>query len=138
MRSYPNDSQEAVCRLLALSMIVDGHLAPSELKAMHHCAILERVGADAGTFDQVVRALCEDLLANAIGLDCTTIALDRDMLDGLLGEITDPLLRMCTLKAMLEVVDADSLVDSREYLLLQRALRTWSSPAPAGDLTRRR
>ena len=138
MRSYPNNSQEAVCRLLALSMIVDGHLAPSELKAMHHCAILERVGADAGTFDQAVQALCEDLLANAIGLDCGTIALDRDMLDGLLGEITDPLLRMCTLKAMLEVVDADRLVDSREYLLLQRALRTWSSPAPAEDLKRRR
>ena len=137
MRSYPNDSQDAVCRLLALSMIVDGHLAPSELKAMHHCAILERVGADAGTFDRVVQALCEDLLANVIGLDCTKIALDRDMLDGLLGEITDPLLRMCTLKAMLEVVDADRLVDSREHLLLQRALRSWSSPAADEDLSRR-
>ena len=137
MRSYPNDSQEAVCRLLALSMIVDGHLAPSELKALHHCAILERVGADADRFDQVVHGLCEDLLASAIGLDSGTIALDRDMLDGLLGEITDPLLRMCTLKAMLEVVDADRLVDSREHLLLQRALRSWSSPAPAEDMTRR-
>jgi uncharacterized tellurite resistance protein B-like protein len=138
MRSYPNDSQEAVCRLLALTMIVDGHLAPSELKAMQHCGVLERVGAGADAFDHVVQALCEDLLANAIGLDCGTIALDRDMLDGLLGEITDPLLRMCTLKAMLEIVDADRLVDSREHLLLQRALRTWSSPAPAADVSRRR
>ena len=137
MRSYPNDSQEAVCRLLALSMIVDGHVAPSEVKAMQQSAILQRVGADADTFDQVVHALCDDLLANAIGLDCATIALDRSMLDGLLGEIADPLLRLCTLKAMLEVVDADRLVDSREHLLLQRALRTWSAPGPDENVARR-
>lgn len=130
MRTYASDSPEAVCRLLALSMIVDGHLAPSELKAMQHSAILERVGADADTFDAVVLALCEDLLARAARQGRIEVELDRRLLDSVLGDLRDPLLRMCTLKAMLDIVHADRLIDSREHLLLQRALRRWSG---AGD-----
>ncbi|KQQ96871.1 TerB family tellurite resistance protein [Massilia sp. Leaf139] len=137
MRTYPLDSKNAVCRLLALSMIVDGHMAPSELRAMEHSAILERVGADADTFDAVVQQLCEDMLANATRLDSAEIELDRHAIDGLLGEVADPLLRMCTLKAMLDVVHADRLIDSREHLLIQRALRVWSTPADSGDVLRR-
>ena len=130
MRTYASDSPEAVCRLLALSMIVDGHLAPSELKAMQHSAILDRVGADADTFDAVVLALCEDLLARATRQGQAEVELDRRLLDSVLDDLRDPLLRMCTLKAMLDIVHADRLIDSREHLLLQRALRRWSG---AGD-----
>lgn len=137
MRTYPQDSQEAVCRLLALSMIVDGHMAPSELKAMQHSAILERVGADADAFDTVVQGLCEDMLARATRVHGAEVELDRGTIDALLGEVGDPLLRMCTLKAMLDIVHADQLLDSREHLLLQRALRTWSTPAESGELLRR-
>ena len=125
MRTYASDSPEAVCRLLALSMIVDGHLAPSELKAMQHSAILERVGADADTFDAVVLALCEDLLARATRQGQAEVELDRRLLDSVLDDLRYPLLRMCTLKAMLDIVHADRLIDSREHLLLQRALRRW-------------
>ena len=35
MRTYPSNSHKAICRLLALTMIVDGRLAPQELKALH-------------------------------------------------------------------------------------------------------
>jgi len=129
MRTYASDSPEAVCRLLALSMIVDGHLAPSELKAMQHSAILERVGADADTFDAVVLALCQDLLTRAARQGQAEVELDRRLLDSVLDDLRDPLLRMCTLKAMLDIVHADRLIDSREHLLLQRALRRWSGVA---------
>ncbi|MFC5462230.1 TerB family tellurite resistance protein [Massilia niabensis] len=129
MKTYPTDSQEAVCRLLALSMIVDGHLAPAEVKAMEHAAILERVGADADGFDAVVHALCEDLLATARCRAGCEVELDKRLIDSLLDEVADPLLRMCTLKAMLDIVHADRLIDGREHLLLQRALKKWSTPA---------
>lgn len=129
MKTYPTDSQDAVCRLLALSMIVDGHVAPSEIRAMEHCAILERVGADAASFDAVVHVLCDDLLSTARFRAGIEVELDKRLIDSLLDEVADPLLRMCTLKAMLDIVHADSMVDSREHLLLQRALKKWSSPA---------
>lgn len=137
MRTYPQDSQEAVCRLLALTMIVDGHMAPSELKAMQHSAILERVGADADAFDTVVQSLCEDMLARAACVNGVEVELDRVTIDALLGEVADPLLRMGTLKTMLDIVHADQRIDSREHLLMQRALRTWSTPADDGELLRR-
>jgi uncharacterized tellurite resistance protein B-like protein len=137
MRSYSTDSKEAVCRLLALSMIVDGHMAPSELKAMEHSAILDRTGTDAEAFDAVVQALCDDMLAGAARRDSAEIELDRRTIDGLLEEVADPLLRMCTLKAMLDIVHADRLIDSREHLLLQRALRAWSVPAADAAVVRR-
>lgn len=132
MRTYPTNSQQAVCRLLALSMIVDGHMAPSELKAMEHSAILERVGADADAFDDVTQALCEDMLTRATRLDSGDIELDRQTLDSLFDEVADPVLRMSTLNAMLDIVHADNRLDSREHLLLQRALKKWSTPAEGG------
>lgn len=136
MRPYATDSREAVCRLLALAMIADGHLAPSELKAMQHTRILDRVGADADAFDGVVLALCEDLLARAARQGQAEVELDRQLLDSVLDDVADPLLRMCTLKAMLDIVHADRLIDGRESLLLQRALRKWSAPAQARSLGR--
>ena len=129
MRLCATDSPNAVCRLLALSMIVDGHMAPSEIKALEHSAILERLGVDADAFDDAVMALCEDLLETARRHDRADIEIDHAMLDRLLDEVADPLLRMHVLKAMLDIVHADRLIDSREHLLLQRAQRKWSAPA---------
>lgn len=129
MRLCATDSPDAVCRLLALSMIVDGHMAPCEIKALEHSAILERLGVDADTFDDAVMALCEDLLETARRHDHADVEIDNAMLDRLLDEVADPLLRMHVLKAMLDIVHADRLIDSREHLLLRRAQRKWSAPA---------
>jgi len=134
MRFCATNSPDAVCRLLALSMIVDGHLAPSEMKALHHSAILDRLGVDADRFDDAVVALCDDLLASARRHGREDIEIDNATLDRLLDDVADPVLRMHVLKAMLDIVHADRQIDSREHLLLQRAQRKWSTPAPAGAL----
>jgi len=131
MRFCATDSPDAVCRLLALSMIVDGHLATSEMQALHHSAILDRLGVDADRFDDAVVALCDDLLAEARRHGREDVEIDTPTLDRLLGDVADPLLRMHVLKAMLDIVHADKTIDSREHLLLQRAQRKWSSPATA-------
>ena len=62
MHAYTTNSPEAVSRILALTMIVDGHLSPSEVHAMHRAEYLEQVGIDDDTFDATLRTLCEDLL----------------------------------------------------------------------------
>ena len=69
MRSYPTDSPKAISRLLALTMIVDGHLAPSELKAMHRSGILQQVRIAEDDFDDVVRDhLAPGLLEGVLGV----------------------------------------------------------------------
>jgi uncharacterized tellurite resistance protein B-like protein len=128
MRSYPIDSPKAVSRLLALTMIVDGHLAPSELKAMHRSGILQHVAIDEDEFDDVVRDLCEDLLATAARRCSAEVEIDARLLDALLDEVEDTALRLSLMRAMLEIVHADSVLDVRETLLIERAFKAWSAP----------
>lgn len=128
MRIYAVDSPKAVSRLLALAMIVDGHIAPSELKALRASGILRQVGIDDDTFDDVVRDLCEDLLSTAHQRGAGEVEIDVPLLDALLADVQDPALRMGTMKAMLDIVHADTVVDSRETLLVQRAFRAWGEP----------
>jgi uncharacterized tellurite resistance protein B-like protein len=128
MRSYPINSAKAVSRLLALTMIVDGHLAPSELKAMRASSVLPQAALDEDDFDDVVRDLCEDLLATAARRCSEEVEIDGRLLDALLGEIEDQALRMSVMKTMLDIVHADDVLDARETLLIERAFKAWSGP----------
>lgn len=128
MRAYPTDSPKAVSRLLALTMIVDGHLAPSELRAMDRTAIPPRAMLGQDDFDDVVQELCEDLLATAARRCSQEVEIDGRLLDGLLGEVEDQALRMSVMKTMLDIVHADSVLDARETLLIERAFKAWSVP----------
>jgi uncharacterized tellurite resistance protein B-like protein len=128
MRTYPTDSPKAVSRLLALTMIVDGHLAPSELKAMRAASIPGHDALDEDGFDEVVRELCEDLLASAARRCSEEVEIDIRLLDSLLGEVENQALRMSLMKAMLDIVHADSVLDARETLLIERAFKAWSGP----------
>jgi uncharacterized tellurite resistance protein B-like protein len=131
MRIHATDSPRAVARLLALAMIVDGHVAPSELRAMRHSGILATVGIDDDGFDDVVQELCEDLLATAYQRGAGEVEIDAKLLDAVLHEVAEPGLRMRTMKAMLDIVHADAVVDGRESLLIERAFKAWGEPWPA-------
>lgn len=124
MKSHATDSPDALARILALSMIVDGHLSPSELRALHGAPCLEQAGVDADTFERAVHELCGDLL-QAGPRPGGHVEIDAAMLDRVLDEIADPLLQVCMLKAMQGIVHADGLLDEREHLLVKRAARRW-------------
>jgi uncharacterized tellurite resistance protein B-like protein len=128
MRTYPTNSAQAVSRLLALTMIVDGHLAPSELKAMHASGMPTQAMLGEDEFDDVVRDLCEDLLASAARRSSHEVEIDSRLLDTLLGEVDDSALRLSLMKTMLDIVHADSVLDTRETILIERAFKAWSVP----------
>lgn len=125
MRTYATDSPKAVCRLLALAMIVDGHMAPSELRAMHHSGILRRLNIDDDLFDDTVQEVCDDLLATAERRCASEVEIDSRLLDTLLQEVKEPSLRMAVMKAMLDIIHADNVLDGRETLLIQRGFKAW-------------
>lgn len=128
MRTYPTDSPDAVSRMLALTMMVDGHLDPEEVDAMRSSGILRRAGIDDARFDRVVQGLCEDLLSTATRRCAGDVEIDAALLDELLREVADPALRMSTMKAMLDIVHADGVLDGRETLLIERAFKAWGEP----------
>jgi len=125
MHTYSANSPEAISRILALTMIVDGHLSPSELNAMHRSPYLAQVKVDDDTFDATLRVLCEDLLDAAANRRAGMVEIDPVLLDGLLLEIRDPLLQIRLWRTMVDIVQADGHLDGRETTLIRRAARTW-------------
>lgn len=124
MRTYPTNSALAAGRLLALTMIVDGNVALSEMKTVYRSRILEHIDLDDDAFDAVLHDLCHDLLATARG---GAVQVDVDLIDALLDEIDEPPLRRTLLRAMWKLADADGWLADAEAVLLNRAALHWGA-----------
>ena len=133
MHAYPANSPEAVSRILALTMIVDGHVSPSEVHAMQCSPYLEQVGIDDEVFDATLRELCEDLLDDAAERRAGMVEIDPRLMDALLHDIRDPLLQIRAWRTMVDIVHADGHLDSRETTLVRRAARAWFGQERADD-----
>ncbi|MGV7210126.1 TerB family tellurite resistance protein [Oxalobacteraceae bacterium A2-2] len=125
MRHYETDSASAAGRLVALCMVVDGNLAPSELQALQRTRLLEYIDIDIDTFHDLVSDLCQDMLSTAVKHE--HVELDQATIDTLLGEIQDPELRRELLRAMWNIADADGVLADAEAKLLARACAVWSA-----------
>ena len=133
MHSYQANSPEAVSRILALTMIVDGHLSPSEVTAMHHSSYLKQVQIDDDTFDRTLRELCEDLLDAAANRRAGMVEIDPRLMDALLLDLRDPLLQIRVWRTMVDIIHADGHLDGREATLVRRADRAWFGQTDAED-----
>lgn len=124
MRSYPKNSPRAAGRLLALTMIVDGNVALSELKAVYRSRILDHIALDDDDFDAVLHELCNDLLATA---HHGAVHVDTAMIDAFLDDVESPELRRNLLAAMWRLADADGWLADAEAVVLNRAAIRWGA-----------
>ena len=125
MRSYPVNSPEAAARIVALTMLADGHLSQVELDVLHRRGGCASLGLEPDRLHDVLLALCEDLLqaASLAGSDACTV--DPHALSRLMAEIDDPALRRRVLALCRQVVEADAHVSDNESLLLTHAVEQW-------------
>lgn len=125
MRHYATDSASAAGRILALCMVVDGNLAPSELRALSRSRLLDYIQIDTDTFHGLLDQLCQDMLTSSVQQEC--VVLGQDTIDALLREIEAPELRRQLLQAMWSIADADGVLADAEAKLLARACVIWSA-----------
>lgn len=125
MRRYATDSASAAGRIVALCMVVDGNLSPSELRALQHSRLLEFIAIGIDDFHALVDELCQDLLADATRGD--HVELTPAAIDALLDEIHDPLLRQQLLRALWHIARADGVLAAAEVTLLSRARAMWAN-----------
>ncbi|NYE61150.1 putative tellurite resistance protein B-like protein [Duganella sp. 1224] len=125
MRHYETDSASAAGRLVALCMVVDGNMTPSELRALQRSRLLEYIDIDIDTFHDLVSDLCQDMLSTAVKQE--HVVLDEATIDALLGEIENPELRRELLRAMWTIADADGVLADAEATLLSRACAVWAA-----------
>ena len=138
MRSYPVDSTQAAARIVALTMLADGHLSPLEIEALQrgggggdHLNIAPELMHD------VLHALCEDLLLGATLAWSDACRVDGHALSRIMAEVESPELRERVLSVCLRVAQADDLVSDGEQLVLAHAVQHWGlqetllRPSPA-------
>lgn len=125
MRHYETDSASAAGRILALCMVVDGNMAPSELEALQRSRLLEYIDIDIDDFHALVTDLCEDMLSTSVKHE--HVVLDEATIDALLDEIRAPELRRQLLRAMWKIADADGVLADAEAKLLSRAGTVWDA-----------
>ena len=133
MRSYPHNSPEAAGRILALVLLSDGHVCPSELHQLQRLGAEDRLGLSSGALAQLLRELSEDLLMGTRSGGALLGGVDADSLRAVMSELTHPILRSEVLTLAQAAAQADQHLATGEALVLEAARRHWLTPA-----TRRR
>jgi uncharacterized tellurite resistance protein B-like protein len=126
MRHYPSDSPEAMGRIVALALMADGAIDPSELRLLDAEQTITRIGLDAESFDRIFYEFCTDMLGTAHRVSSGQLELDAETIDLLLDEVRQPQLQVATLRTMLDIVHADDQLAGSEAVLISRAMTRWS------------
>ncbi|MFT3734842.1 MAG: hypothetical protein QM776_07435 [Rhodocyclaceae bacterium] len=127
MKRYPQNSPQAAARILALSMLADGELEPSELTSLRLGAATSRLGLTRDAFNDVLEDFCADLMSNtwidASGNCVVTPVLMREIF----SEVDDPHLRNEIARLIGHVIRADSRLHYGESVMLQTLIHSWPS-----------
>jgi hypothetical protein len=125
MRNYPRNSPQAAARIVALTLLADGHLSKAELDALERLDAPRVLGLERGELETVLQTFCEDLLSAAHLTWADTCRIEPDTLAELMAEVDDPALRQRLLRLCLAIIDADDLVADGEAIVLDAALTHW-------------
>ncbi|MBL0168534.1 MAG: hypothetical protein IPP85_16055 [Propionivibrio sp.] len=125
MRHYPTDSPEAMTRVVALALMVDGAIDLSELESLQRNEVVNRLGLDHARFDKVIHEFCDDMLAYADRMPSGQYELNPQSIGHLLGDIDDPKLQKKVLSVMLDIVNADGNLARSETALVAQAIKHW-------------
>jgi uncharacterized tellurite resistance protein B-like protein len=133
MRPYPTDSPQAAARVLALALIADGHLQPAELRALERSRAHERLRMTKAELNDVLYAMCDDLIAEARTRDHghhseeddDACVIDPETLARLFAEVRDASLRRTVLRLAMQTIRADRQLHEGEMRILLAAVDHW-------------
>ena len=124
MHTYQNNSPQAAARIVALTMLVDGHLCRSELDVMARMSAHVQLGLQPDELHEIVRTLCADLHAVS-PLTWEPSGLAPATLAAILMEIDDPQLRAKLFDICVAVTAADKHMAEGEKVMLAAASELW-------------
>ncbi|PXW28128.1 TerB family tellurite resistance protein [Paraburkholderia caballeronis] len=125
MRTYSCNSPQAAGRIVAISLLADGHLSSDELVALSRERIADRLGLKPGEFGSILQGLCEDLLAGSHLNWTDACKLDSDVMQQVMQELQDPVLRAEVLALCRTAINADRHVSESEAQMLAVLSLAW-------------
>lgn len=122
-RRYARNSPQAAAHIVALALISNGEVKPSEVAVLEAMRVHEQLGLTRQEWHGVVHELCIDLLGSAAhGTDCR---IDGRMIEHMLAAIDDVALQRLVLRLCTAVVNADGKVDDGESIVVLAATDHW-------------
>ncbi|MCV2369721.1 TerB family tellurite resistance protein [Roseateles oligotrophus] len=126
MRPYPRNSPEAAARILSLAALADGSLSAIELETLDELDACAQLGLHRIQLQEVMRALCVDLLNNASPGEASICRVAPKTMAALMAEVDDPQLRLKVLQLCIAVIEADQTIEAGESLVLLTAVEQWN------------
>ncbi len=121
---YPDNSPEAMLRVITLFIVCDGDVADGEIESLERHGILEALGVDRNRFAVVFDAYCDDLIAHAGTARYVGVA-DPEWVDAVLAGVTDPERRRYLARALLLIANSDGYFADVELEVYRRMLERW-------------
>ncbi len=139
MRTYPQNSPQAAARIVAMTMMADGHVSKTEMELFERSGARWALGLQPGELQAVVQSYCEDLLMDAYAGQGTDCGIDRATVQSLLREIDNPQLRAKVQHVCKAVVHSDAHIAQGENMVLKTAEQLWGLTAsePAASIAPR-
>lgn len=130
MRTYPRNSPQAAARVVALTVLADGHLGAPEVDALQRIDVAGRLDLSQAEFMGVLQATCDDLMATSHQQWSGIQLLPRAELKRVLDEIDDVGLRLMVLEICAALCECDATVADAEHEMLCTQADHWDLPLP--------
>lgn len=125
MRSYPLNSPQAAARIVALTVVADGDIGDAEIVCLDRLSIPAQLGLERHEMHALLDTFCEDLLSSGQLKWADACPVDERTLANLMGEITEPAMRMKVLRMCVQIAEVDAKVDLGESIVLNAAVEHW-------------
>jgi hypothetical protein len=117
----------AVARVVALSMMADENLHPSELAALDAIDPWSKLGMSRDEFIGLTSECFDDLMCDMHASNRATL-LDVPDLDASIAAVEDPQMQALAYRMVTALLPADGHLSGPELAVLQRMLDRWQLP----------
>jgi len=124
LTAYPDNSPEALLRVIAMFIVSDGEVADAELEICQRLGVLAAVGGDRETFARVFDSYCDDLIQHA-GTRRTVALADAEWVEAILAPVTDLAHRRLLAQTLLVVARSDGWFADAELKVVRQMLDHW-------------
>ncbi|MCP5282308.1 MAG: TerB family tellurite resistance protein [Rhodoferax sp.] len=120
---YPRNSPHAAGRVVALALIANGEVKPSEWAELETHQVHEQLGLTKEEWHDVVGDLYVDVVCAASSLAGGLV--DQQVIAQVLADVDDPALQRRVIGLCMAVIHADRQIDEGESAVLRTAIDRW-------------
>ena len=125
MQTFDNNSPHAAARIVALTLVADGHIGEAELQRLDDLRVHEQLNLSLDEMHAVMKDFCQDMLGSPQLNWSDVCPLDEREIASLMGQITQPPLHQRVLHVCVQVAEADGHVAEGESIVLNAAVEHW-------------